>query len=115
MPAAATTWRFYAPADGGRRCAADHRGIALGIIASAEIEQKSLDLAPGDVVLFYTDGVTDASNPAGESVRRGAAGRRCCPRTATQPAEAIADAIEAAVAEFVGRGSASTTISRWCW
>ena len=37
-------------------------GIALGLLPDFEYEQNSIDLAPGDTVVFYTDGVTEAMN-----------------------------------------------------
>ena len=74
-------------------------GIPLGIIGHAEIEQKSLALAPGDVILFYTDGVQDALNAAGEDFgdeRLVATLSAHC----DAPAETIAHAIRAAVQAF---------------
>ena len=38
----------------------------IGAFPTIEILEVATDLAPGDVVLFYTDGVTDARNSAGE-------------------------------------------------
>lgn len=35
-------------------------GLPLGLFASAEYEEHTVQCAPGDVVVFYTDGVTDA-------------------------------------------------------
>jgi sigma-B regulation protein RsbU (phosphoserine phosphatase) len=35
-------------------------GIALGVLAAIELEQRTIDLAPGDLVILYTDGVTEA-------------------------------------------------------
>jgi sigma-B regulation protein RsbU (phosphoserine phosphatase) len=90
---------LYAPAGG---CASEPmvtRGIALGIIAEAEIEQKTLELAPGDVILFYTDGVIETLNPTGEEFgEERLAGVLCAHRD--EPAEAIADAIDVAVRGF---------------
>lgn len=38
------------------------RGIVLGIVPQPRFEQRTITLQPGDVVLFYTDGVTEAMN-----------------------------------------------------
>ena len=40
--------------------------MLLGIEASANYEQASLQLETGDLLFLYTDGITDAQNPAGE-------------------------------------------------
>ncbi len=34
----------------------------MGVDESAEYQQKSLTLKPGDLIVFYTDGVTEAIN-----------------------------------------------------
>jgi sigma-B regulation protein RsbU (phosphoserine phosphatase) len=36
------------------------RGIAMGVMEDAEMEEREIKLAEGDVVVFYTDGVTEA-------------------------------------------------------
>lgn len=38
----------------------DTTGKAMGIVRDASYEQRTLQLSPGDVLLMYTDGVTDA-------------------------------------------------------
>jgi serine phosphatase RsbU (regulator of sigma subunit) len=45
----------------------DGRGIALGINYEAHYEDISLTLAPGDSVVAFTDGVTDANSPSNVS------------------------------------------------
>jgi sigma-B regulation protein RsbU (phosphoserine phosphatase) len=42
-------------------------GMALGVDEQARYEQRSLALNPGDFLVLYTDGVTDALNPDGQS------------------------------------------------
>ncbi len=37
-------------------------GVALGILEDVEIVEEQIQLRPGDVVVFYTDGVTEAMN-----------------------------------------------------
>ncbi len=44
----------------------DKGGPPFGIIRKADFEERSVSLAPGDIVFFYTDGVTEAENTAGE-------------------------------------------------
>lgn len=41
-------------------------GIALGVADGLPFSQHSIQLAPGDTVLIYTDGVTEAFNPNAE-------------------------------------------------
>jgi serine phosphatase RsbU (regulator of sigma subunit) len=41
-------------------------GIALGILADATYDEGRVTLAPGDVLLLFTDGVTEAINGTGE-------------------------------------------------
>lgn len=41
-------------------------GIALGVVDDAEYEQRSIRISPGDSILFYTDGLTEAHGSDGE-------------------------------------------------
>jgi len=41
-------------------------GIALGVMAQAEYKDKKINLEPGETLLFYTDGVTEAFSSEGE-------------------------------------------------
>lgn len=40
------------------------RGSALGVLPTIAIAEERLQLAPGDYLVLYTDGLTDAVNPA---------------------------------------------------
>jgi sigma-B regulation protein RsbU (phosphoserine phosphatase) len=39
-------------------------GIILGAFDDIELEEQRVDISPGDVLVLYTDGVTEAINPA---------------------------------------------------
>jgi predicted permease len=41
-------------------------GTVIGMFPSADYEQAQVDLCPGDVILAFTDGVTEALNPSQE-------------------------------------------------
>jgi sigma-B regulation protein RsbU (phosphoserine phosphatase) len=41
-------------------------GLPLGILADEQYPEGRWDLVPGDQIVFYTDGVTEAVNAAGE-------------------------------------------------
>jgi len=71
-------------------------GLALGIVDDVEFEQKTVDLAPGDVILFYTDGAIDTLSPTGELFGEDRLVEMLCEHR-EEPAEAIAGAIDAAV------------------
>ena len=40
-------------------------GMLLGVVPDPRLEDRSAMLSPGDALVFYTDGVTDAGSPAG--------------------------------------------------
>jgi sigma-B regulation protein RsbU (phosphoserine phosphatase) len=44
----------------------DRLGTALGLEPDLEFERVDYQLQPGDSVLFYTDGINEAFNPANE-------------------------------------------------
>ena len=44
----------------------DTDGMLIGMLESVEFEEKTISLAPGDFVIFYTDGVVEAVNESGE-------------------------------------------------
>jgi phosphoserine phosphatase RsbU/P len=71
----ATTRRFvYANAGhpapllwrGGTLAALDHRDLLLGFLADASYTNADASLRPGDRIVLYTDGIAEATNPAGE-------------------------------------------------
>jgi phosphoserine phosphatase RsbU/P len=47
-------------------CFLTARGIMLGMFEDIELEEIHEELCPGDRLVLYTDGVTDANSPSGE-------------------------------------------------
>ena len=41
-------------------------GVVVGILEDAQFEEETVTLRPGDRLVFYTDGVSEAANPAGD-------------------------------------------------
>ena len=41
-------------------------GIALGVIEGDHFQDRDITLQPGDTVIFYTDGITEAMSPTGD-------------------------------------------------
>jgi serine phosphatase RsbU (regulator of sigma subunit) len=75
--------------------------MALGILANAVFVEQSVDLGRGDVLIVYSDGVTEAANASDEffgDERLKDAARH----TAGSPAAVIGAEIVRALAEFVG-------------
>jgi PAS domain S-box-containing protein len=84
---------------GGRAEEVIVRGTLLGVEAEPVLEQVSLDLAPGDTLVLYTDGVTDARDATGG---RFGEERLCAAVDAAAggSAEEVAAAIDEAVGAF---------------
>ena len=74
------------------------RGVLLGVPDFAELEEVDVQLAPGDTLVLYTDGVTDART-AGE--RFGEARLHAVlAEVAGRPAAQVTAAVDAAVSAF---------------
>lgn len=52
--------------DGSHTVLPSTNGIALGVLGGAEFEQATVPCSPGDTIIFYSDGVTEAFNDEGE-------------------------------------------------
>jgi len=76
-------------------------GLVLGVDASITLDQHSITLEPGDCLVLYTDGVTDALNaaerPFGEQRLRST-----IEASASGSAQAIALGLLQALQEFIG-------------
>ena len=76
-------------------------GMVLGVFPDNTYEQAELPLGSGDRLVFYTDGITEARNAAGEwydedKLAAAASAAR------TEPVEAMKDALLAEVNAFTG-------------
>lgn len=76
-------------------------GIALGILDDATYDEGRVQLAPGDAVLLFTDGVTEAINGAGELFSDGRL-TRAFADNAAMPVTDIVNRIVDAVNTFAG-------------
>jgi serine phosphatase RsbU (regulator of sigma subunit) len=85
-------------------------GMALGVLGGVQLEDRVIPLAPGDYVIFYTDGITEAFSPEGDIY--GEERLRATVRAAAaDSAQAMLEAIDDAVVTFVGEGSPSDDLT----
>jgi phosphoserine phosphatase RsbU/P len=74
-------------------------GPAMGLIPNAQFKTSEAKLAPGDLLLFFTDGVVEVEDKAGRDF--GTAGlRRSIQSNLNQPTEALLEAIISDVYKF---------------
>jgi sigma-B regulation protein RsbU (phosphoserine phosphatase) len=76
-------------------------GQVLGVLDSPDLDQQSVVLEPGDVLLLYTDGATDVTNARGERLGRARlqALVQACPSSSAQ---ALCDGMWAELAGYQG-------------
>lgn len=72
----------------------DAEGLILGVNAQVAFEEKSILLRPGDRVLLYTDGITEAQNPQGEFFGEGRLSRVFAAQGTRMPQEIINRIVE---------------------
>lgn len=77
-------------------------GLILGSFSDTQFKERTIEFHPGDVLLLYTDGLTEAQSPEGEEF--GVARVEGLLRSLhDRPAQAICSGLLAAVREFGGR------------
>jgi phosphoserine phosphatase RsbU/P len=80
-------------------------GIVLGVLAEIELGQREVDLLPGDCLVFYTDGVTEALNGVEEEFGRERLVTAVSDILTSNPdlsAQGLVDELLAAVRAFTG-------------
>ncbi|AWN30131.1 PP2C family protein-serine/threonine phosphatase [Streptomyces sp. NEAU-S7GS2] len=89
----------------GRVEEADTRGSLVGALPEVTSRTASLDLAPGESCLLYTDGITEAmGGPMGEELFGEERLRSALSECAGLPAEAVVERIRMLAAQWVGTG-----------
>jgi len=79
----------------------DTGGMALGVLEGLQFEEHAVSLKPGDCLVFYTDGITEAFSPQDDIYGEGRL-RAAIQAADGSSAQAILDAIDASVAAFTG-------------
>jgi phosphoserine phosphatase RsbU/P len=74
-------------------------GMPLGLFPAVEYERAEVYLGPGDLVVLYTDGITEAANPKGEEFGLDRL-RTVVQKYGQEPLVALAVAIETVVEVF---------------
>jgi phosphoserine phosphatase RsbU/P len=85
-------------------------GAPVGIFSDWTYEEGTLQLDPGDLLVAYTDGITEAMNPAGD--QWGVEGlRRAASESAAQSTDEVVQAIFTSMDEFSrGRQNDDATV-----
>jgi sigma-B regulation protein RsbU (phosphoserine phosphatase) len=86
------------------------KGIALGVVPDVAITPTRLELRPGDLIVLYTDGVTEAFNAHEKDFGEGRL-TDCITRNRSLPAQAILDALIGEIREFSGSAPQSDDIT----
>jgi len=96
---------------GGGREFLERGGTILGILEQLELEEASVKLAPGDIVVLYTDGISEAADPTGEQYGE----QRLCECVAAQPpglaARDVAERVLIDLREFLAGTEAQDDIT----
>jgi sigma-B regulation protein RsbU (phosphoserine phosphatase) len=95
---------------GGGQIALDATGVPVGLLESAEFAVAEQFLSPGEKVVIYTDGVTEAQNAVGEFFGKKRL-RDLCAAHAADDSAVIHDAIQEAVVAFTEGASQSDDIT----
>ena len=95
---------------GGGLMSLDATGMPVGLVETAEFTVTDQRLAPGDKVVIYTDGVTEAQNTRGEFFGRKRL-REIVTARAGDSCAAIHDAIQEGVTAFTEGAAQSDDIT----
>lgn len=85
-------------------------GPVLGILPGVTYEQRTCRMEPGDMIVIFSDGVTEAVNPRGDEFGE----QRLIDvllRNRNQPADEVSKAINRALHEFVAGARATDDVT----
>lgn len=85
-------------------------GLILGILADSPFESGTADLAPGDLLVLYTDGVTEGADATGEQWGEERL-VECMKRRRAESCEALANGIVREVRAFEGESGPADDIT----
>ena len=85
-------------------------GVALGLVPDLEYQQMTITLSPGDNVIFYTDGVTEAMNESEEEYGMDRL-ENLFSESRPSEARAVNDVIFDSVMDFAGDAAQSDDIT----
>jgi serine phosphatase RsbU (regulator of sigma subunit) len=100
---------LYRPAS-GEMTALTGTGMALGLDDDARYRQRTVQIEPGDILLLYTDGVTEAFDAGQEQFGMERLEELLRQNGQSSPAELVSN-LEAAVDAFTGGGHPSDDIT----
>ena len=86
------------------------RGIALGVVPDVSIASTTLDLRHGDILVLYTDGVTEAFNDLNEAFGEERL-KDFVLANRGKPAAAVLEALVAEIRRFAGAAAQSDDIT----
>lgn len=98
-------WPLWRRAADGRVQPLTTAGIVLGVLDEIELGQREVDLQPGDCLVLYTDGLTEALNEAEEEFGRERLATAVSDILTARPdlsAQEVVDALLVAVRAFTG-------------
>lgn len=94
-------WPLWLHANTGNISRLKARGTIMGIFENIELEDHEIDIAPGDLIVFYTDGITEAINAQAELFGEARLKATIAANPQAAPQQML-DAIMNAVDAFVG-------------
>jgi len=85
-------------------------GVALGVLAEAQYEDRPIAILPGDVLVTYTDGVSESESPSGEHFGQQRIERVVTANMSRTAAEII-EALVAAARDWAGERGQSDDVT----